>query len=57
MHVWLDYGTEWDSPDVATPDLEVTDNPVVATLLGPNGATLRQWRERPLFGFQRSAGG
>lgn len=29
----------------------VTDNPVVATLLGPDGAVLAQRRARPRFGF------
>lgn len=35
------------------PEMTVTDNPVVATLLGPSGQPIRQWRERPAFGFQK----
>jgi hypothetical protein len=30
----------------------VSENPVVAELLGPDGKTLRQWRARPPFGFR-----
>ena len=40
-----------DTP--CAPELAVTDNPVVATLIGPTGAPIRQWRERPPFGFQK----
>ena len=36
-----------------TPDVIETDNPIVATLLGPDGSTIRQWRERPPFGYRR----
>ena len=32
-------------------ELTVSDNPVVATLLGPDGKPIRQWRERPPFGY------
>ena len=47
-----DSGT-WAPDNEDAPKLAVTDNPVVATLLGPNGAPIRQWRERPPFGFQK----
>lgn len=44
-----------DEPDpyVQAPHLEVwvTDNPVVAELLGPDGEVITQWRERPPIGF------
>ena len=38
--------------DPAWPDVTVTENPVVAELLGPDGKPIRQWTERPPFGFQ-----
>lgn len=49
---------EWDEDEpllepLAMTEVEVTvtENPVVATLLGPNGETIREWRQRPPFGF------
>lgn len=32
--------------------VDVSDNPVVAELLGPDGKVLLEVRERPPFGFQ-----
>jgi hypothetical protein len=49
-----DDGYEWYAPDVPDLSLEVTDNPVVAELLGPDGAVVRQWRARPPFGFRKA---
>lgn len=51
-------GEEWDrlyEPRHAhptAPDLTVMDNPVTAELLGPKGEPIRQWRERPPFGYR-----
>lgn len=48
---WIDSGVEpmaWTGINV-----DVTENPVVAELLGPDGDVIRQWRERPPFGFTR----
>jgi hypothetical protein len=57
------YDDEWcDEPPVLQPldmtqvQVEVSDNPIVAELLGPDGEVLRQWRERPPFGFQTASG-
>ncbi len=54
MISWWDeqHDAEWEfeAPDLT---FEVTDNPVVAELLGPDGQVLRQWTERPPFGFRR----
>ncbi len=47
---WDDlYGRVNDSAPSLTVD--VTDNPVVATLYGPRGEVLLEWNERPPFGF------
>jgi hypothetical protein len=52
---------EWweeDPPPILPPlamaevTVTVTDNPITAELLGPNGKVLRQWRARPPFGFR-----
>lgn len=52
MKTWYDDGSD-DEFVGETPDLtfDVTENPVVAELLGPDGEPLRQWRERPPFGL------
>lgn len=42
-------GTEWN--ETKHIDVEVTDNPVIAELLGPDGSPIRQWRARPVIGF------
>ena len=34
------------------PEFTVTENPVVAELLDADGNVIRQWTERPPFGFQ-----
>lgn len=55
----MSFGDEdWDEPEPLVGPLalteiivEVTENPIVAELLGPDGNVLRQWRERPQFGF------
>jgi hypothetical protein len=60
----VDDDEEWwdDPPPILEPmamtqvQVEVTENPVVAELLGPGGEVLRQWRERPPFGFQTASG-
>ena len=41
-------------PSVNEPEATETENPVTHRLLGPNGETIRLWRERPVveFGFQ-----
>lgn len=58
MSRWSDPTDDlWDEPYCGAPSLEditvtVTDNPVVAELLGPDGDVIRQWRERPPFGFR-----
>lgn len=36
------------------PELTVTDNPIVATLLDHKGKPIRQIQERPPFGFRRN---
>lgn len=58
--VALMYDDEWDDegPIVGPPmpaEVIETENPVVAELLGPDGAPIRQWRERRTVpvGFQR----
>lgn len=33
--------------------VHATDNPVIHTLLGPKGETIRQWTERPPVGYRR----
>lgn len=45
---------EWDSglPADHTIEVTVTDNPVVATLYGPDGSVLIELRERPPIGFR-----
>ena len=43
---WVDF----DAP--TTIEVEVTDNPVVAVLLGPDGEVLIEGRERPAFGYR-----
>lgn len=53
----MPYTGEWDDepllgPPVAEQVIE-TENPIVAELLGPDGAPIRQWRARPPFGFQK----
>jgi hypothetical protein len=47
----------WEDEEPAAPEppmLEVfeTDNPIVAELLDAEGIPIRQWRERPPFGFR-----
>lgn len=53
MPAWLDefHEVEWsyDTPDM---EFTVSENPVVSELLGPDGEVIRQWRERPPFGFR-----
>lgn len=44
----LEYNN-WDDLDL---DVVTTDNPIVDTLLGPDGEPLLQWTERPPFGFR-----
>jgi hypothetical protein len=39
----------------AVPEVDVSDNPVVAELLGPDGQVLRRWCERPPFGFRAAS--
>ena len=41
-------GTYIDAPHL---EVEVTDNPIVAVLLGPDGEVVRAWTERPPVGF------
>lgn len=57
-------GEDWDDSEqplllepLALTEIQVTvtENPVVRELLGPDGKTLRQWRERPSFGFRVGA--
>lgn len=45
---------EWDSglPCDHSIEVEVTDNPVVARLYGPDGSILIEIRERPPIGFR-----
>jgi hypothetical protein len=50
----------WEEPepvlapmDMTQVQVTMTDNPIVAELLGPNGDVLRQWRERPPVGFRQ----
>lgn len=45
---------EWDSglPAEHTIEVTVTDNPVVGTLLGPDGRVLVEIREREPIGFR-----
>lgn len=45
---------KWPQPATERPEAEltVTDNPIVATLLGPKGEPIRQWRARPPIGFR-----
>jgi hypothetical protein len=38
---------------MASIEVEVSHNPIVAELLGPDGEVIRRWRERPPIGFQR----
>lgn len=45
-----DEWVEFEAPDSI--EVEVTDNPIVATLLGPDGEPLAQFTERPPFGFR-----
>ncbi len=53
MGYWLDErtGDEYTF-DPPIPEVEVTDNPIVAQLLDHNGEPLRTWRERPAIGFR-----
>lgn len=44
------YAPTIDEPHV--PEVDVTDNPVVHELLDADGNVIRQWTERPPFGFQ-----
>lgn len=41
-----------DAPDMTDIGVTVTDNPVLGELLGPDGAVIRQVRERPPIGFR-----
>ena len=54
---WDDDWCDEPAIEYPRPDLIETENPVVAELLGPDGAPIRQWRERRTipFGFQRPA--
>lgn len=38
--------------DAAWPEAQVTDNPITHVLLGPTGAPIRTWRERPPIGYR-----
>lgn len=49
---WIDDPLNDDNGLPDWPEVEVTENPVVHELLGPDGEVIRQWRERPPFGFQ-----
>ena len=53
MNEWYDARRdewhEYEAPDLT---LHVSENPVVAELLDADGGVLRQWRERPPFGFR-----
>ena len=44
-------GEEWTF-DPPQPDVTLTDNPVVATLLDHKGNVLAEWTERPVIGFR-----
>lgn len=44
---------EWVSPDPGVPELYISDNEVVATLLGPKGEVLSQLREREPIGYRQ----
>lgn len=54
MGTWHNERTE-ESCDFEVPalTLEVTDNPVIAELYGPDGQVTAQVRERPPIGFCR----
>ena len=44
----------WEPPEPVAPDLTVdlTENPVVYELLGPDGTVIRQWLEREPIGYR-----
>lgn len=44
-------GIEWEAsaPEVV---VEITDNPVKAQLLGPDGEPIRQWLQREPIGYR-----
>lgn len=44
-----DTTVEFDPPDLI---VEMSDNPVVAELLGPDGEVIRQWVEREPIGYR-----
>lgn len=53
---WERWVATWPEEHVAkpaVPHLTVTDNPVKATLLGPNGEPIRQVVEREPFGYRQ----
>jgi hypothetical protein len=64
MGAWVKRGTdfdwdtvernnfEWVEPVIPQFELTVTDNPVVAELLGPDGEPVTIWQEREPFGFR-----
>lgn len=49
-------GGPWERQEPTAPEiqLDVTENPVVGVLLGPDGEVLRQVRERPPIGYRRA---
>ena len=55
---WPDAPGEWERlyeprpASAAWPEAHVTENPVTHTLLGPTGAPIRTWRERPPIGYR-----
>lgn len=44
-----DMVVEFDVPELT---VEMSDNPVVAELLGPDGNVIRQWVEREPIGYR-----
>lgn len=49
---WPDSDDSPSPAEPAWPEVEVTDNPVTATLLGPDGSILLELREREPIGFR-----
>lgn len=50
---WWRDGQDRDPGAAPEPTLHETENPITKTLLGPDGKPLRQWRERPPFGYRK----
>lgn len=50
---WWRDGQDPEPAEAPTPQLTETDNPIIATLLGPDGEPIRQWRERAPMGFRK----